>query len=223
MKQEKKRTPLPSRKRVALRRIAIAAVVIFCVNFFMHIGLLLPIQSIWQLEEREGARHTSVVTRDWAPEVHRAHLVYLTENDDTSLFGSTYLSIYGWMAGFSVALDCTGEAPLYAGRSYMSRDDGKVWYFFGRVDAPAIETVTVSLQSEDWDAEAQTFNRREVRSLTTAELLEKDGRRYFLLRDGGEWDSDTCSSPRPVVIGYDSAGSEVARVDIEQGNASYFG
>ena len=78
MKQEKKRTPLPSRKRVALRRIAIAAAVIFCVNFFMHIGLLLPIQAIWQLEEREGARHTSVVTRDWAPEVHRTHLVYLT-------------------------------------------------------------------------------------------------------------------------------------------------
>ena len=223
MKQEKKRTPLPSRKRVALRRIAIAAVVIFCVNFFMHIGLLLPIQSIWQLEEREGARHTSVVTRDWAPEVHRAHLVYLTENDDTTLFGSTYLTIYGWMAGFSVALDCTEEAPLYAGRSYMSRDDGEVWYFFGRVDDPAIETVAVSLQSEDWDEETQIFIRREVRSLTTAELLEKDGRRYFLLRDGGEWDSDTCSSPRPVVIGYDSAGSEVARVDIEQGNASYFG
>ena len=50
MKQEKKRTPLPSRKRVALRRIAIAAAVIFCVKFFMHIGLLLPIQAIWQLE-----------------------------------------------------------------------------------------------------------------------------------------------------------------------------
>ena len=223
MKQEKKRTPLPSRKRVALRRIAIAAAVIFCVNFFMHIGLLLPIQAIWQLEEREGARHTSVVTRDWAPEVHRTHLVYLTENDDTTLFGSTYLTIYGWMAGFSVALDCTEEALLYAGRSYMSRDDGEVWYFFGRVDDPAIETVAVSLQSEDWDEETQIFIRREVRSLTTAELLEKDGRRYFLLRDGGEWDSDTCSSPRPVVIGYDSAGSEVARVDIEQGNASYFG
>lgn len=223
MKQEKKRTPLPSRKRVALRRIAIAAVVIFCVNFFMHIGLLLPIQSIWQLEEREGARHTSVVTRDWAPEVHRTHLVYLTENDDTTLFGSTYLTIYGWMAGFSVALDCTEEAPLYAGRSYMSRDDGKVWYFFGRVDDPAIETVAVSLQSEDWDEETQIFIRREVCRLTTAEFLEKDGRRYFLLRDGGEWDSDTCSSPRPVVIGYDSAGSEAARVDIEQGNASYFG
>ena len=36
MKQEKKRTPLPSRKRVALRRIAIAAVVIFCVKAIPH-------------------------------------------------------------------------------------------------------------------------------------------------------------------------------------------
>ena len=96
----------------------------------MHIGLLLPIQAIWQLEEREGARHTSVVTRDWAPEIHKTHLVYLTENDETTLFGSTYLSVYGWFAGFSVALDCSEEAPLYAGRSYMSRDDGRIMYFF---------------------------------------------------------------------------------------------
>ena len=223
MKQEKKRTPLPSRKRVALRRIAIAAAVIFCVNFFMHIGLLLPIQAIRQLEEREGARHTSVVTRDWAPEIHKTHLVYLTENDETTLFGSTYLSIYGWFAGFSVALDCTEEAPLYAGRSYMSRDDGKVWYFFGRVDDPAIETVTVSLCAEEYDSESHAYTGREVRRLTTAELTEKDGRRYFLLRDSGEWDNDIGSSPRPVAIGYDSDGNEVARMDIEQGNASYFG
>ena len=126
MKGETKRIHLPSRKRTALRRTAIAAAVIFCVNFFMHIGLLLPIQAIWQLEEREGARHTPVVTRDWAPEIHKTHLVYLMENDETTLFGSTYLSVYGWFAGFSVALDCSEEAPLYAGRSYMSRDDGRI-------------------------------------------------------------------------------------------------
>lgn len=223
MKNETNRTPLPSRKRTALRRIAIAAAAVFCVNFFMHIGLLLPIQAIWQLEEREGARHTSVVTRDWAPEIHKTHLVYLTENDDTTLFGSAYLTVCGWMAGFSVALDCSETAPLYAGRSYMSRDDGAVWYFFGRVDDPAIETVEVSLCAEEYDSESHAYTSREVRRLTTEDFLEKDGRRYFLLRDSGEWDSGFGSSPRPVAIGYDGAGGEVARVDIEQGISSYFG
>ncbi len=223
MKEETKRMHLPSRKRTALRRIAIAAAAVFCVNFFMHIGLLLPIQAIWQLEEREGARHTSVVTRDWAPEIHKTHLVYLTENDETTLFGSAYLTVYGWMAGFSVALDCSEEAPLYAGRSYMGRDDGNVWYFFGRVDDPAIETVEVSLRSEEWNETTRTPSYREIRRLTTEDFLEKDGRRYFLLRDDGEWDNETCSSPQPAAIGYDRFGNEVARVDIEQGISSYFG
>ena len=223
MKDETKRTPLPSRKRTALRRIAIAVAAVFCVNFFMHIGLLLPIQAIWQLEEREGARHTSVVTRDWAPEIHKTHLVYLTENDDTTLFGSAYLTVCGWMAGFSVALDCSEEAPLYAGRFYLSRDDGKVWYFFGRVDDPAIETVEVSLRSEEWNETTQTPSYREIRRLVAENFLEKDGRRYFLLRDSGEWDSGFGSSPRPVAIGYDGARGEVARVDIEQGISANFG
>ena len=223
MKEETKRTPLPSRKRTALRRIAIAAAAVFCVNFFMHIGLLLPIQAIWQLEEREGARHTSVVARDWAPEIHKTHLVYLTENDDTTLFGSAYLTVCGWMAGFSVALDCSEEAPLYAGRFYMGREDRNIWYFFGRVDDPAIETVEVSLRSEEWSETTRTPFYLEIRRLTAENFLEKDGRRYFLLRDSGEWDRGFGSSPQPVAIGYDSAGGEVARVDIEQGISAFFG
>ena len=218
-----KKKQVLNRKRLALRRLVTAAVLMVLINHFFLLGSIFPRQCIWNLEERKGVRHTSVVARDWTPEIHKTHLVYLTENEETTLFGSTYLSLYGWFEGFSVALDCSEEAPLYAGRSYMSRDDGKVWYFFGRVDDPAIETVTVSLCAEEYDSESHAYTGREVRRLTTAELTEKDGRRYFLLRDSGEWDNDIGSSPRPVAIGYDSDGNEVARMDIEQGNASYFG
>ena len=218
-----KKKQVLNRKRLALRRLVTAAVLMVLINHFFLLGSIFPRQCIWNLEEREGARHTSVVTRDWAPEIHKTHLVYLTENDDTTLFGSAYLTVYGWMAGFSVALDCSEEAPLYAGRSYMGRDDRNVWYFFGRVDDPAIETVEISLRSQEWNEAAQAPLYREIRRLATENFLEKDGRRYFLLRDSGEWDYDTCSSPWPVAIGYDSAGNEVARVDIEQGISSYFG
>ena len=218
-----KKKQVLNRKRLALRRLVAAAVLMVLINHFFLLGLIFPRQCIWKMEERQGARHTSVVTRDWAPEIHKTHLVYLTENDETTLFGSTYLSLYGWFAGFSVALDCSEEAPLYAGRSYLSRDDGKVWYFFGRVDDPAIETVEVSLRSEEWNETTRTPSYREIRRLVAEDFLEKDGRRYFLLRDSGEWDSGFGSSPRPVAIGYDSAGGEVARVEIEQGISSYFG
>ncbi len=222
MRGQKKRTRGYSRKRAALRYMAIAVVAISCVNFFMHIGLLLPVQAIWQLEERAGAKHTSVVTRDWAPEIHRTHLVYLTENENTTLFGSTYLTVYGWMAAFGVALDCTEGAPLYAGRSFMSRDDGKVWYFFGRVDDPVIETVEISIRTNEYDSQSHAYVGDEVRRITNVELLEKDGRRYFLVRDSGEWDNDAHSVPRPVVIGCDGQGKEVVSLDISEGNSSSF-
>ena len=218
-----KKKQVLNRKRLALRRLVTAAVLMVLINHFFLLGSIFPRQCIWNLEERKGVRHTSVLTRVWAPEIHQTHLVYLTENDETTLFGSAYLTVYGWMAGFSVALDCSEEAPLYAGRSYMGRDDGNVWYFFGRVDDPAVETVEVSLRSEEWNETTRTPSYREIRRLTTEDFLEKDGRRYFLLRDDGEWDNETCSSPQPAAIGYDRFGTEVARVDIEQGLSSYFG
>ena len=218
-----KKKQVLNRKRLALRRLVTAAVLMVLINHFFLLGSIFPRQCIWNLEERKGVRHTSVVARDWTPEIHKTHLVYLTENEETTLFGSTYLSLYGWFEGFSVALDCSEEAPLYAGRSYMGRDDRNVWYFFGRVDDPAIETVEISLRSQEWNEAAQAPLYREIRRLVAEDFLEKDGRRYFLLRDSGEWDSGFGSSPRPVAIGYDGAGGEVARVDIEQGISSYFG
>ena len=201
-----KKKQVLNRKRLALRRLVTAAVLMVLINHFFLLGSIFPRQCIWNLEERKGVRHTSVVARDWTPEIHK-----------------TYLSLYGWFEGFSVALDCSEEAPLYAGRSYMGRDDGNVWYFFGRVDDPAVETVEVSLRSEEWNETTRTPSYREIRRLTTEDFLEKDGRRYFLLRDDGEWDNETCSSPQPAAIGYDRFGNEVARVDIEQGISSYFG
>ena len=52
---------LPTRRRVALRRIAIMAAVLFVINFFMHIGMLLPRQAIHEVEERNGTGWTRTV------------------------------------------------------------------------------------------------------------------------------------------------------------------
>lgn len=223
MKNKRSRTPVPSRRKKALKRIAIFAVAALLVTQVLHIGLLFPVQAIWQLQEREGTGWTRVVERDWAPEIHKTHLVYLTENENATLFGSTYLTFYGWMACFGVSLDCTEEAPIYAGYSMMSREDNEAWYFFGRVDDPNIVRVEISLCAEEYDEMSHAFIGREVRRVTTAELEEQSGRRYFLVQDSGEWDSEIHASPRPVAIGYDEAGSEVARLEIERGNHSSFG
>lgn len=221
--KEKTKTPLRSRKRAALRCIVIALVVMTLVNHFMHIGLLLPRQAYHELEERSGLGWTRVVARDWTPEIHKTHIAYLSGDEAGTLFGSVYFTFYGWMPAFQVTLDCTAGEPLYAGRSFMYRDEARVWYFFGRVDDPQIKRVEISLCSEEYDEESHAYRGREVRRVAGKELIERDGRRYFFLQDGGEWDHDAYSSPRPVAIGYDDAGREVARLEINEGNSSSFG
>ena len=63
MKKAKK-TVLPSRRRRALKRTAIALVLLFCINYIMHIGLLLPRQAVHQIEERKATGWTQVVARE---------------------------------------------------------------------------------------------------------------------------------------------------------------
>lgn len=221
MKKTKKRTRLLSRKRSAVRQIAITLAALFLLNYVMHIGVPLPRLAYHKLEERAGTGWTRVVKRDWAPEIRKTHIVYLSGDDTATVFGSVDFTIYGWMPGFGVSLDCTKDAPLYAGRSFMHKDETACWYFFGRVDDPAIETVSISLCSEEYDNMSHAYIGKEIRQVP-AEMINRGGHRYFFLQDDGEWD-ESYSTPRSIVIGYDSAGNEVIRLEIEEGNASYFG
>ena len=125
---------LYARRRWVLRRFAVFLIVLLAVNRFMQIGFLLPIQGIRQVEERQGAPHGRVLARDWAPEIHRTHLVYLTAAEDAVTLADTYLSLYGWMGGFGWTLDCTTGEPLYAGEMTMSRDEREetVCCYYGR-------------------------------------------------------------------------------------------
>ena len=213
---------LPTRRRVALRRIAIMAAVLFVINFFMHIGMLLPRQAIHEVEERNGTGWTRTVDRMWVPEIHTFHLAYLTQSENVTLFSSAYLTVLGWMPAFSNALDCSEEAPIHAGQSAMSRDEGEVWFFFGRVDDPEIERVELSLCAEEYDDRSYAQTGREVRRITDVELLEQSGRRYFLVKDGREWDYDRDNQPRPLVLGYNAAGEEIFCLDIQEKNFSHW-
>ena len=222
MKKQKQKRILP-RRQSALRAAAITlAVMVFMVHV-MHLGLIFPVQTVWQLEERAGIEHTRVVKRSPAPEIHRTHLAFLSENDDATLFSSCHLTLYGWMAGFHVALDCTEEKPLHAGVSYMNRDENRAWYFFGRVDDPAIQRVEISLCETTYDNMSYAHGGEEVHRMAGIPLEEQSGRRYFLAKYNGEWDNEEHSWVYPVLIAYDGNGEEVLRLEIENGNSSYFG
>ena len=57
-----------------------------------------------------------------------------------------YLSVCGWIDGGGQALDCSGEAPFYAGwRKLTWRDTDSVCYVFGRVDQADIARLHVGI------------------------------------------------------------------------------
>lgn len=221
-----KREKVYFRKRWVLRRFAVFLIALLAVNHFMQLGFLLPIQGIRQVEERLGAPHGAVLDRLWTPEVHRTHLVYLTASEEAVTIADTYLTVYGWMGGFGWALDCTTGEPLYAGEMTMYRDEqtGTVCCYYGRVDDPAIETVTVSVRGEVYDETTRTAYWEEAASLTAGpeDFLEWKGYRHFLLSHIiTDWPYD--SSRHAWVTGYDAAGNVVVEFEIEEGTHSYFG
>ena len=220
-KQNQKR--ILTRRQSALRAAAITLAAMVFVVHVMHIGLLFPVQAVWQLEERAGVEYTRVVKRSHTPEIQKTNIAFLSENDEATLFSSCYLTIYGWMPNFGVALDCTTGEPLYAGVNYMSRDENRAWYFFGRVDDPAIQRVEISLCSEDYDSNGYPIVGEEVHRMAGIPLEEQSGRRYFLVKYTGEWNHEIRSSPRPIVIGYDGEGNELNRMEIEEWISSGFG
>lgn len=193
---KKTKVSLPSRRKKALRRILIMAAALFVVNGLQHIGLLLPRQAVCELEQRAGTGHTAVVARDWARPLRKTQLVYLSENEKALMLSDTYFTLYGWMPGFSDEVDCTAEAPLHAGWRTMGRDGGAtLWYFYGRVDDPAVTRVDVMLRKQAYDEQSRAYPGDVVAEIGTEDFFEKGGYRYFLLRlddPGGDiWERES--------------------------------
>lgn len=221
MRSKKTKTPLPARRRRALKHLAIAALTVFLVNTLLHMGLLLPIQAIREVEEREGV-HGRVVTRLRETAIHRTGLVYLTESEDMVFLGNTNFSILGWQPGFGWAVDCTEAAPLHAASASSSRDGREVRHFYGRVDDPAIETVEVSLRAiTGFDPKGVPVYEERLRlTALRGDFLEQEGRRYFLLRcELEDWPED--SGVYAFVRGLDGQGRVLAEEGIDGIYSSY--
>lgn len=212
---------LLNRKREALRRAAIALAALLVLNHVMHIGIPLPRLAYHKLEERAGVGWTQVVKRSWVPDIGKTYIAYLSGDETSTVFGSVAFSIYGWMPNFGVALDCSGDEPLYAGYHQMSRKDGLAWFFFGRVDDPEIQQISISVCDTAYDSESHAYAGEEF-FRQSAELIRRGGRRYFFLQASVVMDS-TETRPMPMVIGYDGSGNVLLKCDIEEGSYSHLG
>lgn len=207
MKRKEKR--LSSRRRRTLRRVLVAAVTLFLVNRIFLVGLLFPIQAVRHCEERAGTGRTAVVYRDWAPEIYKTGLVYLTENEKVTMLSAVRLSLYGWIEVYGVPLDCTVEGPIHGSWWTLYRkEEPSQFYVFGRIDDPDIDRLSIL-----WTIEGDGDSDMWVVS-DSGEWMERDGRRYFLCSFGN---ANAAAYKFPLVVGCDEAGKEIARIGLEHG------
>ena len=223
-KSAPKREKLPARRRWVARRIAVFLLLLLAVNHVLHLGYLLPVQGIRDIEERQGAPHGETLARLWTPEVHATHLVYLRGSEGAVTIADTYLTLYGWMGGFGWALDCTEESPLYAGEMTMNRHGQAetVCCYYGRVDDPEIVRVAVSVRGARYIGTTETWEETANLPVGPEDFIVRDEGRYFLVEDViYDWPYD--SSRRAWISAYDDGGNVVTEFQIDQGTHSYFG
>ena len=216
-----KQTKMPTRRRRAIRRVALAAVLLLLIQHCLNVGNLLPMQAIYQVGQREGIGWSWPVQRMAVPEIYRTHLVYLTENENAVMLADTYLSILGWMANYGLTLDCTTREPLYAGYRTLVRGETVVTCYFGRIDRDDIASIAICIQEEIY--RQNQVIRREVRRLTVEQedLLTRDGHRFFLLREVAEWDAERVL--RPVIFAYGADGTVLLEQEIDRYASSSYG
>lgn len=204
---------LPTRKKRAIRQIAIAIAALLLVNHILDVGLLLPVQAVWKVKESMCMDPMRVVARDHAPELGNTELTYLMTNENAMVITSVQLTALGWQCpggAMFVEFDQREGAPLYGIDWYVRGDPGqRVNYFFGWVDDPRISTVTAHVIYKEGDRELGQIVRTETLQLTASEFYEAEGRRFFLLRHSGEWEEYLSVDVDFVAL--DSAGSEIAR------------
>lgn len=209
----------PTRKRLALRSLGLAAVLLLLANYVFGIGLLLPIQAIRQAEESAGIGRTDLVTWIREPDIGKTMRVYMAANENAVMLAPVYLSVCGWRDGGGLSLDCSGQAPFYVGwRKLTWQDIDSVYYVFGRVDQPDITRLHVGLMDTFQGGETGEGQVERLGVDTEkASWLEREGTWYFLLRIP---DSDLPffwvgrDDPFSVdITAYDQLGQQVAHVE----------
>lgn len=210
-----------SRRKKALRRVLMAAVVLFLVNHILLFGLLFPIQAIRHNEERLGTGRTAMIRRDWLLEVRWSCLSYLSENEDVTMLSGTCLTWIGWVDNFGVPVDCSEDAPMHCGWWSLSRNDVQATYIFGRVDDPSIVRVQVEAEYTGFRETDLPVRQMEMKLVSEEpDWMEKDGHRYFLIKTMA-YGEEKWNYFRPTVTGYDKYYCEAARMEIDEAASTY--
>lgn len=164
------------RARLAVRAIALAAVLVAALNAF-GVGYLLPRAAVRAQERASGVtERTEVLTRSRFSSSDARGWVYLTANESVLCLTFTELTAAGWVAHGQV-LDCTADgAVIFTARREGRADeryDTPCDYIFGCVRDATVERIVY--------AEARDGGQAEIE-----DWFAYGGGRCFLLRREAE-------------------------------------
>lgn len=218
------RKQLPTRRRRALKRLAVLLILVVFLSVF-HLYAFLPGQAVWLSEEKCNTGPTEVVFRQWLPRCRavkgtKPQLMYLSVKGDTALLTLTSYELRiaqtGWNPTLMQNYDCAAGAALSGDAAFLY--EGREVVGFLRIGDPTVTEVEVSFQAlQEWQENTHTWKRTEVAALrtTAAEWTERDGYRYALLAaDIQEWPENTAFGAAYLrVAAYDKEGRLRAEYD----------
>ena len=173
---------LPSRKRVAVRRITLALLTVLLASHFFSLTLL-PIQAVRSGEESEGTGRTAFATARLWEYREKDYRVQLRQNEDALLLVGLRPSLLGGWGGFARSLDCSLEEQSFFADAlfYSNGSQEKTGLFYGRVTDGAIHRLSIDLSLEYRTGGEKTTQHIRTMEIGPEDLLEQDGERYFLL------------------------------------------
>lgn len=189
MSKQKKLLP---RKKRALRNCAYLAVILVLASVF-QVYRFLPSQAIGLMAEMEDVENPKVIDSfyDGTLPITRFAVHHLVQGDRSMMFCATgWHLLMGWYDRTWATVETWDGTGVYAGVYGHQQDEKSVTYFYGRVDAESVESMTLEVDFTCWDGEEEHV--RYVRyEFGPEDFFEKNDTLYICKKlqaeEGWEW------------------------------------
>ena len=200
MKKQKKRL---SRKKRALWNCGWLAVILILASVF-QIYRFTPGQAIRAMAERQDVENPKVIHSfyDGSLPVTRFAVHHLVQGDDSLMLCATgWHLLTGWYDRAWATKETWDGTGVYGGVFGHKQDEKRMTYFFGRVDAASVESLTLEVEFAYWNEETGEELLRYMRyGFGPEDFFEENGSLYFCKKLQTEEDWDWFNMPTVTCV-----------------------
>lgn len=197
----KKRKKLLSRKKRVLRNCAWLAVILVLASA-LQIYRFTPGQAIRAIAEIEDVENPKVVHSfyDGSLPITRFAMHHLVQGDNSLMLCATgWHLLMGWYDRAYATVETWDGTNIYAGVYGHKQDENEMTYFYGRVDADSVESMTLEVDFTYWDGDAE--QKRYLRyEFGPEDFLEENGALYICKKLQADEDWEWFSDPKVTCI-----------------------